>query len=267
MPSRLISSHAVSWHGILPRPTPPRPASGLTPSLGSAAQAIIGYLQAKGFPEIAMQFVQDDRVKFGLAIESCNIDVAMECAVKLDEPALWAQLADVALRVGQVGVAEKCYQRTKNFERLSFLCLITGQHEKLKKMLKIAQAHGDTMGCFQNSLYLGDMAERVGILEGAGHDMLALLAATNHGLDEQAVSIGERLESAGVDTAEFVNPDAELLLPLPAINRDTDWPMLEIPGAAPDPTPAAARAPPCRDDTLDGETPCEGSTEPPTLMI
>ena len=31
------------------------------------------------------------------------------------------------------------YQRTKNFERLSFLYLITGNMEKLKKMTKIGK--------------------------------------------------------------------------------------------------------------------------------
>ena len=31
------------------------------------------------------------------------------------------------------------YQKTKEFERLSFLYLITGNTEKLKKMLKIAE--------------------------------------------------------------------------------------------------------------------------------
>ena len=34
-------------------------------------------------------------------------------------------------------VVEMAYQRTKNFERLSFLYLITGNMEKLKKMTKI----------------------------------------------------------------------------------------------------------------------------------
>ena len=34
-------------------------------------------------------------------------------------------------------VVEMAYQRTKNFDRLSFLYLITGNMEKLKKMTKI----------------------------------------------------------------------------------------------------------------------------------
>ena len=36
-------------------------------------------------------------------------------------------------------VVEIAYQRTKNFDRLSFLYVITGNTEKLRKMLKIAE--------------------------------------------------------------------------------------------------------------------------------
>lgn len=35
-----------------------------------------------------------------------------------------------------------CYQRTKNFDKLSFLYLITGNLEKLRKMMKIGEAVG-----------------------------------------------------------------------------------------------------------------------------
>lgn len=51
---------------------------------------------------------------------------------------------------------------------LSFLYLITGNLERLQKMLKIADMRGDVMGRFHNSLYLGDVAERLRILEEAG---------------------------------------------------------------------------------------------------
>ena len=138
---------------------------------------------------------------------------------------LWTQLANVALKSGNVGIAEKCYMKTKNFERLSFLCLVTGQTDKLQKMMKIAENHGDTMGWFQNALYLGNVQERVKLLQNTNQDVLAMLAAVNHGLDEDAATIGERL---GEDLAIFINPDAELLAPPIPIYRETSWPMLEI---------------------------------------
>lgn len=58
-------------------------------------------------------------------------------------------------------VVEMAYQRTKNFERLSFLYLLTGNTEKLRKMLKIAEMRGDPQSRFHNALFLGDAADRV----------------------------------------------------------------------------------------------------------
>lgn len=37
-------------------------------------QSIIAYLQQKGFPEVALHFVKDERTRFNLAIECGNIE-------------------------------------------------------------------------------------------------------------------------------------------------------------------------------------------------
>lgn len=41
--------------------------------------------------------------------------------------------------VCKLQIVEMSYQRTKDFEKLAFLYLITGNMEKLQKMMKIAQ--------------------------------------------------------------------------------------------------------------------------------
>lgn len=72
------------------------------------------------------------------------------------------ELAGVeALRQGNFQIVEFSYQKTKSWERLSFLYLITGNTERLRKMLKIAEMRGDVMGRFHNALYLGDAREQV----------------------------------------------------------------------------------------------------------
>lgn len=49
---------------------------------GSAlcGQSIISYLQSKGFPEVALHFVKDERTRFNLALECGNIEVALQSA-------------------------------------------------------------------------------------------------------------------------------------------------------------------------------------------
>ncbi|KMS65339.1 hypothetical protein BVRB_036990, partial [Beta vulgaris subsp. vulgaris] len=63
-------------------------------------QSILGYLQEKGFPEVALHFVKDERTKFMLALQCGNIDVALECAKQLNLPECWSGLAGIALRQG-----------------------------------------------------------------------------------------------------------------------------------------------------------------------
>lgn len=43
-------------------------------------QAIIAYLQEKGYPEVALHFVRDERIRFNLALECGNIEVALQSA-------------------------------------------------------------------------------------------------------------------------------------------------------------------------------------------
>lgn len=52
-------------------------------------QSIISYLQGKGYPDVALHFVQDDRTRFNLAIDCGNIDIALQCAQSLDDDTTW----------------------------------------------------------------------------------------------------------------------------------------------------------------------------------
>ena len=63
---------------------------------------------------------------------------------------------------------EIAYQKNRNYEKLSFLYLVTGNLPKLARMLGIAQKRGDVMSRFQNALFLGDIEERVRLLAEAG---------------------------------------------------------------------------------------------------
>nr|GFA92272.1 coatomer subunit alpha-1-like [Tanacetum cinerariifolium] len=66
-------------------------------------QAMIAYLQQKGFPEVALHFVKDERSRFNLALESGNIQI--------DEKDHWYRLGIEALRQGNAGIVEFAYQR------------------------------------------------------------------------------------------------------------------------------------------------------------
>jgi len=192
-------------------------------------QAIIAYLQQKGFPEVALHFVEDNKTRFKLALACGNIEVALNTSHELNDDQCWHQLGLEALRQGNHTVVEAAYQRTKNFERLSFLYLLTGNTAKLRKMLKIAEMRQDTMARFHNALYLGDAAERVRILEQTGQLSLAYACALTHGLAKEAERLLPLLEASGVPVPTGLPlASAQLLQPPTPIFRADNWPLLAV---------------------------------------
>ncbi|ORX97825.1 Coatomer, alpha subunit [Basidiobolus meristosporus CBS 931.73] len=192
-------------------------------------QSVIAYLQKIGYPEIALHFVQDERTRFELALECGNLEVALEAARGIDKAECWNRLGSEALKHGNQEIVEMAYQRVKNYDRLSFLYLATGNTENLRKMLKIAEHRNDYMSRFQNSLYLGDVEDRIQMLLEVGQHPLAYLTAKSHGLEEQAQNI---LAAAGMSPEDVSDalPEGKLLQPAAPIvnNSRANWPVLNV---------------------------------------
>jgi len=62
----------------------------------------------------------NDKTRFALSLECCNIEVALEAARNLDDKNCWERLGEAALLQGNQQVVEMAYQRTKNFDKLAF---------------------------------------------------------------------------------------------------------------------------------------------------
>ena len=207
-------------------------------------QSIISYLQKKGYPEIALQFIQDPQTRFELALECGNLDVAVEMAKQLDKAKLWTRLGSEALAQGNHQIVEMCYQKLRNFDKLSFLYLCTGDGEKLKRMTKIAEFRRDMTSRFQNTLYLGDAENRINMYKdldlckcfpmavfapagGATNymtDPLAYMTAKANGRDDECRDI---METCGMNEDDVTLP--ELGKPLSRPNPivpvfKTNWP-------------------------------------------
>ncbi|KAJ3109062.1 hypothetical protein HDU97_009180 [Phlyctochytrium planicorne] len=192
-------------------------------------QSIIAYLQKKGYPEVALHFVKESKTRFDLAIECGNLEVALETAQAMDKEEHWNLLATEALRQGNLQIVETAYRRVKNFDKLSFLYLITGNRDKLKKMLKIAEVRGDQMSRYHNCLYLGDIEEQVRLLRELGQFPLAYLTAVTYGLDSEAEAILANAPE-GFSLPEGVTGKGELLQPpIPVLQHsEINWPTLSV---------------------------------------
>ncbi|OOF96719.1 hypothetical protein ASPCADRAFT_206896 [Aspergillus carbonarius ITEM 5010] len=188
-------------------------------------QSIISYLQKKGYPEIALQFVQDPQTRFELALECGNLEVAIEMARELDRPNLWSRLGAEALAHGNHQTVEMAYQKQRNFDKLSFLYLSTGDQEKLARMAKIAEHRGDFTSRFQNAIYRGDVEDRIQMFKEVDLYPLAYLTAKSHGLTEEAESI---LEACGLTEDQITLPtvDEPARVPHPiAPTFRSNWPV------------------------------------------
>merc|ERR1719502_2493937 len=190
---------------------------------------VIGYLKQKGFPEVALHFVEDQQTRFNLALEYGYIEVAMTAAQELDDQTCWNRLGLEALRQGNQQIVEMVYQKTKNFDALSFLYLITGNQAKLKKMLQIAVMRQDVMSRFNNALMLGNIEERVKIMAEMGQVPLAALTAKTHNITEFIERLEDQVQ--GTDISTHIPPNAQLLLPPVPLFRpdqgDVNWPLLK----------------------------------------
>ena len=187
-------------------------------------QNIIAYLQKKGFPEVALHFVQDPETRFDLALECSNLQVALEQAKILNDAKIWEKLGEEALLQGNTEVVEFVYQQLHLFEKLSFLYLYKGDQERLNKMTTIAQHRGDLSAIVQNTLYNNDVQKRCEVYIQSGMLPLAYTLAKSNGLDEFAAQI---LEEAGVSEKDVVLPELGETVPLPQPIAEpiTNWPL------------------------------------------
>ncbi|KAJ2160859.1 hypothetical protein GGF46_001916 [Coemansia sp. RSA 552] len=194
-------------------------------------QSIIAYLQKNGYPEIALHFVRDDTARFELALECGNMDIALETAKAIDKPAYWDKFSQEALRRGHGNMVELAYQRTKAYDKLSFLYSISGNMEKLAKMQKISIMRNDAQSRLQNSLFLGDVEDRVRVLHESGQHALAYLTAKTHGLSEEAEAIraAAEIDQADIVDVKMDGAPALQLPPTPIIAApELDWPQLHV---------------------------------------
>lgn len=189
-------------------------------------QNIIAYLQKRGYPEVALQFVQDPETRFELALESGDLTIAEAEANKLKSNAKWEKLGQEALQQGNLEVVERVYQQLELFDKLSFLYLYKGDQERLNKMSLIANARSNTSSLVQNTLYNNDVVSRIDAYLKVGMYPLAYTLAASNGMNDRA---NEILDAAGISVNEVQLPEIEAPLKTPAPHGEIakNWPLKE----------------------------------------
>ena len=149
------------------------------------------------------------------------------------------------MALGNYEITEKCYQMTRQFDKLNFFYATTGSLSKLNRMQGLANSLNDPMLRFNTATLTANVSEKVRILAENGQTPLAYMTAKSHGLEEFA----KTLETALVESEEYDHERifreaekyvgqrqsrAKALLPLrPIFTKDealqqASWPMVNL---------------------------------------
>lgn len=187
-------------------------------------ESIIGYLQKKGYPEIALHFVEDPKTKFALALECGDLDRAFDCAQEMNDNVCWEKLAQVALQQGDFEKYANSLVKTKSLDKLSFHFMLSGNRSRQEQLTQIGKQMKNTESVFHNSMLLGNVEERVSILADAGQVGLAYVLAKNHGLQEQANALAEDMTEEQLEKLEVqLQKESTLLFPPHPIVPEEGW--------------------------------------------
>ena len=154
-------------------------------------------IQKAGFPDLSLKFVNDSRQKFYLALRSGKLEEAKEAAEKLKEKVYFEKLAEKAMLMGKLDIAEFCYVKSQNLDKLIFFYTITGRQDKLKKLELALQTANDNSRRFLNSIYTNNVEEKVNVLNETGHSSLALLTAQLHDREDLITLVTETAKKSG----------------------------------------------------------------------
>jgi coatomer protein complex subunit alpha (xenin) len=167
----------------------------------------IGYLKKRGFPEVALHFVNDMETRFNLSLEFGHLSEAFASASCLKNPQIWNRLGKESIKLGNIEMAEKCFVASHNLEELRFLYLLTGNQAKLAKLSLKAARDRDHMTRFNLGLIRGDVGERVAVLKELGLELLAKRTIETYS--------GSSVSAGG----------AAALIPRPPVGQTSNWPM------------------------------------------
>jgi len=126
------------------------------------------FLEKQGHKELAMEIATDFDIKFELAIQLKKLGTAYQLAKEANLESKWKQLGDIALSIGELGLARECLIAAQDLSGLLLLCCSTGDMNGLRSVAAKAKEDGQNNISFVSSL-----------LSNQVNDCLNLLCSTN----------------------------------------------------------------------------------------
>lgn len=122
------------------------------------------FLEKQGFKEQALMVSVDPEHRFELAIVLGRLDIAKECAAKLDSPAKWKTLSETAMRRSDFDLAEECMEHANDSSGLLLLYTAAGKADKLSALSSATSKEEKTNVSFVSLLLQGKLDECIALL-------------------------------------------------------------------------------------------------------
>jgi len=141
---------------------------------------IARFLEAQGHKELALEVATDPEHRFELALALNNLAVALEIARESDVQPRWAAVADKALELWDLKLAEECFLHAKDLGSLLLLYTSSGNKDGLKELARQAEEMGSNNVAFASLWSTGDTLAAIDLLRRTGRLSEAVLFAQTY---------------------------------------------------------------------------------------
>lgn len=141
------------------------------------------FLEAQGYPDLALHISEDTDQKFALALSLGDLEVAKSIVEESSSKHKWKSLGDAALSSWKVTLAEECFRNAEDLESLFLIYTSTGNKESLKDVAKKASVSGKFNLAFNTLWHLRDIDGCIELLNNTGRHSEAAVMALTYGGD------------------------------------------------------------------------------------
>jgi coatomer subunit beta' len=122
------------------------------------------FLEANNQKEMAFDITPDKDHKFDLALQLNKIEEASSIAEEQESVDKWKKVGDIALMSGYFDLAERCFDKSQDYNSLLLFYSSFGDEEGLKRLVESAERNGKYNVALEAAYLLADPETCINIL-------------------------------------------------------------------------------------------------------
>jgi coatomer subunit beta' len=143
----------------------------------SSRNKVARFVESLGHPALALNISRDNDYKCDLAMQLGKLDLAKELVLASPSENKWRHLGDLALKKGQIALADSCMLQAGDVNSLLLLRSSLGDAKGIKELSVMAQGKGRLNVAFVCEYILGNADNCIAILHKfSRHPEAAMLA-------------------------------------------------------------------------------------------